>query len=48
MEEVENPSGQGYSEREKEVLDRYLELNAANSHKMNPIPVFQLSRRRAE
>ena len=48
MEEVENPSGQGYSEREKEVLDRYLELNAANSHKMNPIPVFQLTRRRAE
>ena len=48
MEEVENPSDQRYSEREKEVLDRYLELNAANSHKMNPIPVFQLSRRRAE
>ena len=45
MEEVENPSGQEHSDREKEVLERYLELNAANSHKMNPIPVFQMSGR---
>ena len=45
MKETENPSGQEHSDREKEVLERYLELNAANSHKMNPIPVFQMSRR---
>ena len=44
MEEVGNPSGRELSEREKEVMQRYLELNTTNSHKMNPIPVFQLNR----
>jgi len=44
MKEIENPSGREHSAREEEVLERYLELNAANSHKMNPIPVFQLNR----
>ncbi len=44
MEEVGNQSGQELSEREKEVMQRYLELNTTNSHKMNPIPVFQLNR----
>ena len=48
MEEATNPSAQKYSEREKEVLERYLELNATNSHKMNPIPVFKMNRRRVE
>ena len=45
MKEIENPSGREHSAREKEVLERYLELNNANSHKMNPIPVFQMNRR---
>ena len=44
MEEVGNQSGQELSEREKEVMQRYLELNTTNSHKMNPIPMFQLNR----
>ena len=47
MEEAENPTGRELSDREAEVLERYLELNSANSHKMNSIPVFQMSRRRA-
>ena len=45
MEEAKKPSGREHSAREEEVLERYLELNAANSHKMNPIPVFLLNRR---
>ena len=45
MKEIENPSGREHSAREEEVLERYLELNNANSHKMNPIPVFQMNRR---
>ena len=48
MEEAEKPSGRELSDREAEVLERYLELNAANSHKMSPIPVFQMTRRRVE
>ncbi len=45
MKEIENPSGREHSSREEEILERYLELNSANSHKMNPIPVFQMNRR---
>ena len=45
MKETENPSGREHSAREEEVLDRYLELNKANSHKMNPIPVFKNTHR---
>ena len=45
MKETENPSGREHSAREEEVLDRYLELNKANSHKMNPIPIFEMKNR---
>ncbi len=45
MKEIENPSGREHSTREEEVLERYLELNKANSHKMNPIPIFEMKNR---
>ena len=45
MKEIENPSGREHSAREEEVLERYLELNKANSHKMNPIPIFEMKNR---
>mgnify|MGYP001188580225 CR=1 FL=1 len=41
MRESENPSGIEITERQKQVMARYLELNRANSHKMSPIPVFR-------
>ena len=41
MREVENPSKAGLSDRQKQVMERYLQLNKANSHKMDPIPVFK-------
>ena len=42
MMEVENPSGD-VSTRQREVLQIYQGLHKANSHKMNPIPVFKFS-----
>ena len=45
MKEIDNPSGREHSAREEEVLERYLELNKANSHKMNPIPIFEMKNR---
>lgn len=41
MSELENPSEESLDERQKEVLEIYLALNAANLHKMNPIPIFR-------
>lgn len=41
MREVENPSKAGLSDRQKQVMERYLQFNKANSHKMDPIPVFK-------
>ena len=41
MSEIENPSEQEQSERQRKVMVRYMELNKANSHKMKPIPVFK-------
>ena len=40
MREIENPSEEEQSERQRKVMVRYMELNKANSHKMKPIPVF--------
>mgnify|MGYP001600085229 FL=1 len=40
MDELENPSEQGITERQKEVLDIYLKFHDANLHKMIPIPIF--------
>ena len=45
MREVERPSEKELDERQKQVMERYLQLNKANSHKMNPIPVFKKSDR---
>ena len=45
MREVESPSGEELDERQKQVMERYMQLNKANSHKMNPIPVFKKSDR---
>jgi len=36
-------SAEGFSGREKEVMDIYLKLNRANRHKMDPIPVCLVS-----
>lgn len=41
MREIENPSKEEPSERQRQVMLRYMELNKANSHKMKPIPVFK-------
>jgi len=41
MREIENPSEEEQSERQRKVMVRYMELNKANSHKMKPIPVFK-------
>jgi len=41
MMEIENPSGTELTERQRKVMDRYLQLNSVNSHKMKPIPVFK-------
>ena len=45
MREIENPSEEEPSERQRQVMARYIELNKANSHKMKPIPVFKRSDR---
>jgi len=44
MNEVESPSNGTLSGREKEVLGVYQRLHNANSHKMNPIPIFKKNR----
>jgi NAD+ synthase len=41
MREIESPSGKEPTERQSQVMERYLQLNSANSHKMKPIPVFK-------
>ena len=41
MKEVECPSEEELSKRQKEVLKLYLNLNKLNSHKMQTIPVFR-------
>jgi NAD+ synthase len=41
MREIESPSGSENTERQKQVMKRFLELNTNNSHKMKPIPVFK-------
>ena len=41
MIEIESPSGEEFTERQREVMERYLELNRRNFHKMNPIPVLK-------
>ena len=45
MREIENPSEKEPTERQRQVMERYIELNKANSHKMEPIPVFKRSDR---
>lgn len=45
MREIEAPSEEELSERQRKVMARYIELNKANSHKMKPIPVFKKSDR---
>lgn len=45
MREIEAPSEEELSERQRKVMARYIELNKANSHKMKPIPVFKNSDR---
>ena len=45
MREIEDPSEEEPSERQRQVMARYIELNKANSHKMKPIPVFKRSDR---
>ena len=45
MGEIEDPSEAEPSERQRQVMARYMELNKANSHKMKPIPVFKRSDR---
>jgi NAD+ synthase len=42
IQEVKNPSGD-VTTRQREVLQIYHRLHNANSHKMNPIPVFKFS-----
>ena len=41
MKEVNSPSKEELSKRQKEVLKLYLNLNKINSHKMQTIPVFR-------
>ena len=41
MREIESPSGAEPTERQRQVMERYIQLNSANSHKMKPIPVFK-------
>jgi NAD+ synthase len=41
MSELENSSEEKLNENQKKVLEIYRGLNTANSHKMNPIPVFR-------
>ena len=44
MQEVDNPSSGSMTDRQKEVVAIYERLHNANSHKMNPIPVFSRSK----
>jgi len=41
MGQIENPSSEALTERQEEVLGIYRRLHNANSHKMNPIPIFK-------
>jgi len=41
MREIENPSSEPLTARQEEVLEIYWRLHNANSHKMNPIPIFK-------
>ena len=41
MGQIENPSSEALTERQEEVLGIYQRLHNANSHKMNPIPIFK-------
>jgi NAD+ synthase len=43
MQEADNPSSGSMTDRQKEVVAIYEGLHNANSHKMNPIPVFSRS-----
>jgi NAD+ synthase len=41
MRQIENQFNEELSERQEEVLEIYWRLHNANSHKMNPIPIFK-------
>jgi len=41
MREIESPSGAEPTVRQSQVMERYLQLNSVNSHKMKSIPVFK-------
>ena len=45
MRDIEGPSEAEPSDRQRQVMARYMELNKANLHKMKPIPVFKRSDR---
>ena len=45
MRHEENPS-EDLTERQHRVLEIYRGFNKANSHKMNPIPIFEMNNRR--
>ena len=45
MRHEENPS-EDLTERQHQVLEIYRGFNKANSHKMNPIPIFEMNHRR--
>ena len=45
MRQEENPS-EDLTERQNQVLEIYRGFNKANSHKMNPIPIFEMNNRR--
>ena len=45
MKQEENPS-ENLTERQNQVLEIYRGFNKANSHKMNPIPIFEMNHRR--
>lgn len=42
MNNIDNPNGTNFTEREIQVLAIYKKLNAANNHKMVPIPVCEV------
>ena len=44
MRHEENPS-EDLTERQHRVLEIYRGFNKANSHKMNPIPIFEMKNR---
>ncbi len=45
MRHEENSSDEELTERQRQVLEIYRGFNKANSHKMNPIPVFKNTHR---